>query len=258
LLPEGSATEPGGCVFADGLFCQRLAADLELDQGNLAAARDWLVANDRWLAWNGSVFGRACNRNSWTRFHRASGDSVRARDCAQEALHAASHPDQPLARITAHRLIGELAGADRAAEAEHHLAASLTLADACGAPYERALTLLALAELRATTGDLSQSRDLLTEVRAICVPLGARLTLNQADALEVSIAEPRSIAPGGLTKREVEVLVLVAGSLTNAEVADLLSISERTVGQHLRAIYTKLDVTSRVGATRFAIAHNLV
>ena len=258
LLPEGSATEPGGCVFADGLFCQRLAADLELDQGNLAAARDWLVANDRWLAWNGSVFGRACNRNSWTRFHRASGDSARARDCAQEALHAASHPDQPLARITTHRLIGELAGADRAAEAEHHLAASLALADACGAPYERALTLLALAELRAATGDLAQSKDLLTGVRAICAPLGARLTLNQADALEVSIAEPRSIAPGGLTKREVEVLVLVAGSLTNAEVADLLSISERTVGQHLRAIYTKLDVTSRVGATRFAITHNLV
>jgi DNA-binding CsgD family transcriptional regulator/tetratricopeptide (TPR) repeat protein len=258
LLPEGSATEPGGCVFADGLFCQRLAADLELDQGNLAAARDWLVANDLWLAWNGSVFGRACNRNSWARFHRASGDIARARDCAQEALRAASQPDQPLARITAHRLIGELAGADRAAEAERHLTASLTLADACAAPYERALTLLALAELRAATGDLAQSQDLLTEVRAICAPLGARLTLNQADALEASFAEPRSIVPRGLTKREVEVLVLVAGSLTNAEVADRLSISERTVGQHLRAIYTKLDVTSRVGATRFALAHNLV
>jgi DNA-binding CsgD family transcriptional regulator len=68
-------------------------------------------------------------------------------------------------------------------------------------------------------------------------------------------AEPS--APAGLTRREVEVLALVAGSLTNAEVAERLSISERTVGQHLRTIYTKLDVTSRVGATRFAIAHDL-
>jgi DNA-binding CsgD family transcriptional regulator len=258
LLPEGPATEPGGCVFADGLFCQRLAADLEIDQGNLAAARDWLTANDRWLAWNGSVFGRACNRNSWTRFHRESGDLARARACAQEALVAASQPDQPLARITANRLIGELAGPGRAEVAERHLTAALTLADACAAPYERALTLLALAELRAATDDLSQARELLAEVRAICTPLDARLTLNRADALVASMtatAEPS--APAGLTRREVEVLALVAGSLTNAEVAERLSISERTVGQHLRTIYTKLDVTSRVGATRFAIAHDL-
>jgi DNA-binding CsgD family transcriptional regulator len=257
LLPEGPASEPGGCVFADGLFCQRLAADLEIDQGNMAAALDWLEANDRWLAWNGSVFGRACNRNTWTRYYRASGETARARGCAEEALRAASQPDQPLARITAHRLLGELAGSDRPDEVERHLTAALTLADACAAPYERALTLLALAALRAATNHLSEAGALLTEVRAICTPLGARLTLNQADTLEASFSAPESTAPAGLTKREVEVLALVAGSLTNAEVAARLSISERTVGQHLRTIYTKLDVTSRVGATRFAIAHNL-
>jgi DNA-binding CsgD family transcriptional regulator len=257
LLPEGAATEPGGCVFADGLFCQRLAADLEIDEGNLAAALDWLTANDRWLAWNGSVFGRACNRNTWTRYYRALGDPARARGCAQEALRAASQPDQPLARITAHRLLGELAGSQWSDEAEHHLTAALTLADACAAPYERALTLLALAELRAATNRVSEARDLLAEVRAICTPLGARQTLSRADAVEASISAPRPTAPAGLTKREVEVLALVAGSLTNAEVAARLSISERTVGQHLRTIYTKLDVTSRVGATRYAIAHNL-
>ena len=63
--------------------------------------------------------------------------------------------------------------------------------------------------------------------------------------------------PAGLTLREVEVLSLVAGGLTNAEVGERLGISERTVGQHLRTIYSKLDVTSRVGATRFAIDHDL-
>ena len=111
LLPEGPTTEPGGCVFADGLFCQRLAADLELDHGNLAAALDWLTANDRWLAWNGSVFGRACNRNCLDPLLSGIGRyCARSRLCA-EALRAASQPDQPLARITAHRLIGELAGA---------------------------------------------------------------------------------------------------------------------------------------------------
>ena len=185
------------------------------------------------------------------------GDITRARGCAQEALRAASQPDQPLARITANRLLGELAGSQRPEEAEHYLTAALTLADACAAPYERALTLLALAELRAATHHLSEAKTLVNEVRAICTPLGARLTLSKADALEASLSAPQPTAPAGLTKREVEVLALVAGSLTNAEVAERLSISERTVGQHLRTIYSKLDVTSRVGATRYAIAHNL-
>jgi DNA-binding NarL/FixJ family response regulator len=69
---------------------------------------------------------------------------------------------------------------------------------------------------------------------------------------------PAPALPAGLTPREAEVLGLVAGGLTNADVAGRLSISERTVGQHLRTIYSKLDVSSRVGATRFAIDYGLV
>ena len=64
--------------------------------------------------------------------------------------------------------------------------------------------------------------------------------------------------PAGLTVREVEVLRLVAEGLTNSEVAERLSLSPRTVGQHLRSIYNKLDVGSRTAATRFAIEHHLV
>ena len=113
---------------------------------------------------------------------------------------------------------------------------------------------MALAEVRAATKQASQASGLLTEVRAICAPLGARLALKRADALEASFtAPPRPTLPAGLTLREVEVLSLVAGGLTNAEVGERLCISQRTVGQHLRTIYSKLDVTSRVGATRFAI-----
>ncbi len=58
--------------------------------------------------------------------------------------------------------------------------------------------------------------------------------------------------------RELEVLRLVAEGLTDAEVADKLSISPRTVGQHLRSVYNKLDVPSRASATRFAVEHGLV
>jgi DNA-binding NarL/FixJ family response regulator len=64
--------------------------------------------------------------------------------------------------------------------------------------------------------------------------------------------------PAGLTAREVEVLRLVAAGLTDAQVAEHLVISLRTVNSHLTSIYNKLGVSSRVAATRFAVEHHLV
>jgi ATP/maltotriose-dependent transcriptional regulator MalT len=61
----------------------------------------------------------------------------------------------------------------------------------------------------------------------------------------------------GLTARELEVLRLVAQGLTDAQVADQLVISPRTVNGHLRSIYSKLGVTSRAAATRYTLDHHL-
>ncbi len=63
--------------------------------------------------------------------------------------------------------------------------------------------------------------------------------------------------PAGLTAREVEVLRLVAAGLTNTQVAERLVLSRLTVNAHLRTIFDKLDVPSRVAATRFAVDHGL-
>jgi ATP/maltotriose-dependent transcriptional regulator MalT len=63
--------------------------------------------------------------------------------------------------------------------------------------------------------------------------------------------------PEGLTKREVEVLQLIAEGLTDAQVADRLVLSTRTVQAHLRSIYSKLNITTRTAATRYAIEHGL-
>jgi DNA-binding NarL/FixJ family response regulator len=64
--------------------------------------------------------------------------------------------------------------------------------------------------------------------------------------------------PAGLTAREVEVLRLVALGLTDAEAADRLFLSVRTVNAHLRSIYRKLDVSSRAAAGRFAAENGLL
>ena len=63
--------------------------------------------------------------------------------------------------------------------------------------------------------------------------------------------------PAGLTPREVEVLGLVAEGLTNAQIAQRLFLSPRTVHRHLNSVYHKLGVSSRTAATRFAIEHGL-
>ena len=64
--------------------------------------------------------------------------------------------------------------------------------------------------------------------------------------------------PDGLTTREVEVLRVVAQGLTNEQVAERLVISPRTVDTHLTSIYSKIGVSSRSAATRYAIEHHLV
>jgi DNA-binding NarL/FixJ family response regulator len=69
---------------------------------------------------------------------------------------------------------------------------------------------------------------------------------------------PASEYPAGLTAREVEVLRLVARGLTNAQIAQELFLSPRTVNAHLNSIYHKLGVSSRTAATRFAGEHGLI
>lgn len=61
-----------------------------------------------------------------------------------------------------------------------------------------------------------------------------------------------------LTNRQVEVLRLLGRGLTDAQIANELFLSPRTVHAHLRAIYRKLQVSHRSAATRFAIEHGLM
>ena len=58
--------------------------------------------------------------------------------------------------------------------------------------------------------------------------------------------------PAGLTRRQVEVLRLLEDGLTNAELAERLFLSVKTVDHHVSAILTKLEVTKRRDAVRRA------
>ncbi len=107
------------------------------------------------------------------------------------------------------------------------------------------------------------------EGRAMTLDEVLALAIEAASAAEPAEPEPPSPKPEplssaqsrahayGLTPREVEVLRLVACGLTDAQIAEKLVISPRTVGKHLESIYSKLYLPSRSAATRWAIEHGL-
>jgi DNA-binding NarL/FixJ family response regulator len=256
--------EPGERMGTLVVRFQLLAAGLALDAGDFEAARDWLDRHRRWLDFMDATLWRAEGEVLDAEWHRAAGDADRAGHHAREALRWATTPRQPLALIAAHRMLGILdADAGDAAAAERHFAESLVLADACRAPYERALTLLAHSGLAVAQGDRTTATLILDEVRAICAPLEARLALDRAERIAAELApEGRSVAerpafPAGLTAREVEVLRLVAAGLSNAEIAQRLFLSPNTVKVHVARILSKVEANNRAGATKFAIRHGL-
>ena len=109
---------------------------------------------------------------------------------------------------------------------------------------------------------VEHARSLLTEPafkfnwaegRALTVELAL------AEAQKVEIVEISLDKIGlTLTRREREVLRLLAEGLTNIQIADRLFLSPRTINVHLASIFTKLGVTSRNAATRYALENRLV
>jgi DNA-binding CsgD family transcriptional regulator len=88
--------------------------------------------------------------------------------------------------------------------------------------------------------------------RSMLEELGARPDLERLARIAGS---PR---PGGLSRRESEVLALVAAGKTNRAIATELFISEKTVARHVSNIFAKLGLSSRAEATAYAYKHGLV
>jgi DNA-binding NarL/FixJ family response regulator len=68
----------------------------------------------------------------------------------------------------------------------------------------------------------------------------------------------RRSRPADLTERQVEVLRLVSRGLSNAEIAERLVLSRRTVEHHVQDIYVKIGAATRAAAAMFAMQHGLL
>ncbi len=83
--------------------------------------------------------------------------------------------------------------------------------------------------------------------------------LRTSGATSLSRRKNRTPAwPAGLTDREVEIVRLLVKGLSRHEMAKQLIVSEHTVRHHLEHIYDKVGVSTRVGATLFAVEHDLL
>jgi HD-GYP domain-containing protein (c-di-GMP phosphodiesterase class II) len=71
-------------------------------------------------------------------------------------------------------------------------------------------------------------------------------------------ASRRSPHPGGLSRREVEVLRLAARGLTTREIGDRLYISPKTADHHIQHVYSKIGVSTRAAAALWAIQHDVI
>ena len=255
--------------------CHRTATRLDVVsmQCDSAAALAWLAEEagdeaeasaiartvlDRWARSEDHHYAVWGLRWAAGHFVRA-GAAADARACA-EALAtiaaSAGHPDA-LAALADTLAVIALAEGDTDA-ARQQFARALALHDELDIPFERAQILLHAGTALAAAGEREDGLERLAEAHRIAQRLGAApLAAEVAAAVTAiggSLEELLGVraaarhASAGLSRRELEVMRLVAEGLTNRQIAERLVLSTRTVDMHVRSILTKLRCRTRTEA----------
>ena len=278
----GSDRGYGLAAYVDGLqSCGRIEEALALTEESVAAARS--LGNPYWISYAlwiaGMAFSKADVRRAFAawdegvafvREHRVQFfEGFLARDAAR--LHTSD--GEPEAALV---LFAEAIAAFQRAGNVPQLIITLASVPALFERLDRlapaAMLLGALSREPSSfhhvpeLGDLGDrvSRTLGTTRAAELTAAGAALDLGDAavyarQQIDVARRDPspraRQARPGGLSRREIEVLRLVADGRTAGEIATQLFISSRTAEHHIQNIYTKIGVSSRAAATRWAVKH---
>lgn len=164
---------------------------------------------------------------------------------------------------------GEVALVDGAPQrAVEQFGRSLELLGPGAFPFDTALTQLRLGVALAATAERDRAVETIAGAYRIARRLDSKpLARRCAEALEamgekvdhrLGRLAARTLEPAGLTRRERQVLRLVASGATNRAIAEDLYISVRTVDMHVRNVLEKLDCSSRSAATRRAVELGLL
>ncbi|WP_165825901.1 LuxR family transcriptional regulator [Actinomycetospora cinnamomea] len=183
-----------------------------------------------------------------------AGDRAAAEDAVAWVAALAKGTGSAYAEAMAARGRGLLA--DDHDEAEAWFAAAHRTHERLVAPYERARTVLAHAEVRRRWRRPGAARPLLLDAEATFAALGAhpwteraRRELAATGHRPAGEAAPETASLDALTPQEFQIARGVADGLSNVEVASALFVSRKTVEAHLTRVYRKLGVRSRTELT---------
>jgi DNA-binding CsgD family transcriptional regulator len=226
-----------------------------------AAGHCWAIV-ERWRQTEDRHYAVAPLR--WaTTFFSESGDAAGARTCAAALAQLAADGGQDEAMSALAHALGETAlldgGADQAAG---QFVRALALLQGVDAPFDRAESERRAGAALAMCGRREEAVEHLVAAHRAARRLGARPLVERVAASLAALGERaerrlgrRAVAQaanGSLTRREVEVVRLVAMGHTNREIARELFLSPRTVEMHVGSILLKLDCRSRADAARRA------
>jgi DNA-binding NarL/FixJ family response regulator len=180
-------------------------------------------------------------------------DVAAARGAADELAGIAAQFEAPYLGALAAHAVGAvlLAEGDPRAALTKLRAAQRSWRD-LEAPHQAARVRMLIGVACRKLGDGAGAELEFQAARGVLEELGAAPDLDRLARLA------GSLPPGPLSRRESEVLTLVAAGKTNRTIAAELFISEKTVARHVSNIFTKLRLSSRAEATAYAYKHGLV
>jgi DNA-binding NarL/FixJ family response regulator len=186
----------------------------------------------------------------------AAGDPETAAAAADELAQIADDIGAPLLHAAAGQAHGAvLLAQGRAGDAIEPLRQVWTGWQDIEVPFEAARVRVLIALAYRELGDEDGAKLELDAARSTFEQLGARPDLCRLDALT---AAGSALRTAQLTRRERQVLRLVAAGVTNKAIGAELAISERTVERHVSNIFDKLGVSSRAAATAAAYERQLL
>jgi predicted ATPase/class 3 adenylate cyclase/DNA-binding CsgD family transcriptional regulator len=275
----------GLASYVDGLQASgRVAEALDLVDASIAAARD--LENPYWVAYALWIAGLALSKAepkralaTWDeavehvrehgvhffdgflardagRLHTSDGEADRALALFDTAVRAA-HRSGNVAQLTI-----TLASVPALFERLERHEQAMTLFGALSrvpASFHHVPELPELGERLARRLGAEQAAELRVSGAALDLDDAAAWTLDELAASRHELRRQAGDArPAGLSRREIEVLRLVAAGFTTGDIATQLFISSKTADHHIQHIYTKIGTSNRAAATRWALEHEIV
>jgi DNA-binding NarL/FixJ family response regulator len=185
----------------------------------------------------------------------ARGDAAAARETLAGLTALASDSAGELVRAVAELGAGRVGAAEGNERAVAHLKRALESLAMLNLPLETARARLELARAIGTSSPDAAASEAKLALSAF-EQLGAAHHADASAALLRELGAGRRAWPRGhgtLTKRESEVLALLASGLSNADIAARLYISRRTAEHHVASIMAKLGLRSRAEAAAYAV-----